>query len=295
MSPTLFNEHVSYDDDEDEDEDKNSTISATARSQVSAAPSALRRGKYASNIISCSNNESPSRSDFVTARTDMSDRCTLTAYDRFITEQVAAFNRKERSRMHKISSSRHYDNDGMSVKSSKSHRTELDGDSETVKSNRSSRLSSGRSRSHSGSPTGVADFFCDAHVEKDRMEEPCGSILARCSSSSLIFKQWKERYWTKYGPSTIYIFRSESDFNTWKEWQGKNIDHSNKLIKLKVDFDTAGALKRAKREAKRAGEAYSCHAGGMQDGSLRVFKYGVLDVKSKKYFGHKKKLYVPDA
>lgn len=73
-----------------------------------------------------------------------------------------------------------------------------------------------------------------------------GSILSRTTTSSKLLRKWQPSYWVHLLPATLLVFRSEQDFQKWKEerngdWSTTISRKSRKLL-LDVDFDTLGIL-----------------------------------------------------
>lgn len=72
-----------------------------------------------------------------------------------------------------------------------------------------------------------------------------GNILSRTTTSSKLLRKWQPSYWVHLLPATLLVFRSEQDFQKWKEerngdWSTSS-RKSRKLL-LDVDFDTLGIL-----------------------------------------------------
>eukprot|EP00588_Corethron_pennatum_P030019 CAMPEP_0194326796 /NCGR_PEP_ID=MMETSP0171-20130528/38396_1 /TAXON_ID=218684 /ORGANISM="Corethron pennatum, Strain L29A3" /LENGTH=1250 /DNA_ID=CAMNT_0039086525 /DNA_START=277 /DNA_END=4026 /DNA_ORIENTATION=- len=103
----------------------------------------------------------------------------------------------------------------------------------------------------SGLPTEIAFDSClgryDASVEgcEGLLDGPLGAagrsdvlsagpIQMRMSMKPIFLKCWKSFVWIRHGPTTIIIFRSESDK---EKWLNRKQSEESSLVKLKIDFD----------------------------------------------------------
>ena len=70
-----------------------------------------------------------------------------------------------------------------------------------------------------------------------------GYIYGRCSRLSILLKKkWKEVVWIHVKPATILIFRNLDDSMKWMNAKFLSHDEKKKIIKLSIDFDTMGSL-----------------------------------------------------
>lgn len=70
-----------------------------------------------------------------------------------------------------------------------------------------------------------------------------GFILGRCSKLSIMFKkQWRRMVWVHCKPASIIIFRSVDDANVWMKSQFIDDNENGKLVKSTIDFDPMGKL-----------------------------------------------------
>lgn len=74
-----------------------------------------------------------------------------------------------------------------------------------------------------------------------------GPIQYRTTIKSLLFKKWSHGYWLHVLPAKIYIFKSLSDLEQWKELHDTSLllCHSrlmNRLVRAYINFDTTNAF-----------------------------------------------------
>lgn len=65
---------------------------------------------------------------------------------------------------------------------------------------------------------------------------PVGFILTRISFRTLLLKRWKQSYWAKWGPTSLLLFRSQAQFDDWKNNPYHNQRERDFLIRMKIDF-----------------------------------------------------------
>ena len=112
-----------------------------------------------------------------------------------------------------------------------------------------------------------------------------GPIQYRTTIKSLLFKRWSHGYWLHVHPAKIYIFKSLSDLEKWKELHDTSLllCHSklmNKLVRAYINFDTTDAFSTSSNQTDHN---YNC--GNSSNGGIPV-TYIMEDVRSKYY--HKK-------
>jgi len=99
-----------------------------------------------------------------------------------------------------------------------------------------------------------------------------GFIKGRCSRTAVLLKKkWKEYIWVHTKPAAILVFRTLDDAFKWMNTKSLTREENKNLIKLSIDFDTMGALKKDKK----------MNLIPTANKPLRIMKYNMMDVKSK--------------
>lgn len=124
-----------------------------------------------------------------------------------------------------------------------------------------------------------------------------GRVFLR--SSSMFFKSWKEVCWLHLYPTTLLIFRSQHDLDTWRtlhteEEGGAGLNKDDKLVKFAINFDVNGIVqkkmrklekrarklnKESKKKKRTTNEPYIIHDS--KSTGIRVIKYEMEEVHSK--------------
>ena len=118
-------------------------------------------------------------------------------------------------------------------------------------------------------------------------------------SSSMFFKSWKEVCWLHLYPTTLLIFRSQSDMDSWRtlhteEEGGPGFNKDDKMVKFAINFDVNGLVqkkmrkvekkvrklnKESKKKKKTSIEPYIINDS--KSTGARVIKYEMEEVHSK--------------
>lgn len=63
-----------------------------------------------------------------------------------------------------------------------------------------------------------------------------GNIFLRSSLRTMVFKKWQPSFWVRYGLTSLYVFRSQANYEDWLHNPKYNQKQRDHLIKVKVDF-----------------------------------------------------------
>jgi hypothetical protein len=231
------------------------SMSVAEYSQISAAPSALRKGKFGGNVgtvrsVALSPCMEKYRASNI-GRDTISDKYTMKLYDQYMTKGFMEYTRKLRRRERKKEKSGK-DDDIKSITSIADDKS----------------MFSFFSKNTAGGKASVAPDWSEDHsLPSDGGFPPSGSVLCQYTTMGFMLHQWKDRHWAKVGASTIAIFKSESDFMLWMA------SKDPKLVKKKVDLDRIAALKRSSTSSQNG---------------YRVLKYRLDQVKTAKTRRRKK-------
>lgn len=193
---------------------------------VSAAPSALREGKYSSaNKLA--------RIDFDGASSLASSSVTDMSY------QKASNHERMQNQFRKRSKGRGRKN--------KSHISYSGGSSQRSVSSFQSSPTSVQAlhyfdepQHHHGVHHGLPSYTT---LPNGTSIGDVGFILGRCSKLSIMFKkQWRRMVWVHCKPASIIIFRSVDDANVWMKSQFIDDKENGKLVKSTIDLDPMGKL-----------------------------------------------------
>ena len=131
----------------------------------------------------------------------------------------------------------------------------------------------------------------DPTTKQKKLEYPTkgfgksGTIQARTTACSIIFKNWSNSVWLHVFPATIKLFESEEKMQQWKDASKKERNKKgskiNKLVKFSIDFDTTKKLKHSKRQTKKSGVDGS-KSSAFTD-LYRPIHYVLEEVRSKYY------------
>jgi hypothetical protein len=204
----------------------------------STPSSALRKGRFFRDSTDSSTSDRTSTNP----SSSMSDKCTMKLYDECITKKVKSHNHKLHQEW-KAKMKQDEQERGSTFKIMKE--VDLSKSSEVKKISKNTTGSRRRS-------TAAAKDEVDSH----------GPILSKYSSTIFMLRQWKNRYWAKVGPSSIYLFRDKIEFNVWS--QSKDATKDATFVRREIHFDTVELLRQQSALRKEKG--------------TRIFKYMMEDV-----------------
>jgi hypothetical protein len=73
-----------------------------------------------------------------------------------------------------------------------------------------------------------------------------GPILSKYPGTIFALRQWKNRYWAKVGPSSIFLFKNKIEFYAWSQSKSKDTIRNAMFVRKEIHFDLVKLLLRKK-------------------------------------------------